>query len=452
MNKEDFILYNPWWQIAEAINHDPVLEEFNQQKLHYFHPFYDTFPLNSDAIFILRGPRQVGKSTLVKLLIKKLVEQKVIPDNVFFFPADRIKDYNELFTLILDYLKLIRAENNNRIYLFIDEITSVDAWQKSIKQLADLGYLKNVTTTLTGSNALDLYQSGELMPGRRGKILSTDIEIMPLSYREYVNLINPAFINQEEKFYAYHLHKLHGYLKKYLITGGFPKTINEYETSGLIHPATFKIYESWVMGDLLKQGKMEEMALNIIKRLIAHLTTPFSYYSVAKKTGINSHMTVIEYLDILEKIFFLIKLVPFSIDQKQSFPQKNKKAYFYDPLIYNVFRVVLENYLDNALSYIKNQIITETQIPQYAENLVAIELKRHSDKLYYGKLQDKEIDFVEFSKGHYSYYEVKYQNNPSENEFSFFNKTLPLTVITKNTYHRSNNLLFIPLEVFLLVH
>lgn len=454
MPKEDLSLFNPWWQIKEVILHDATLDEFNRQTYQYYHPFFFNFPKNEDGIFTLRGPRQVGKSTLLKMLIKRLLlKENINPLNVFFFPADRIKDYNELFYLLLDYLTLLRSDNEKRAYLFIDEISSVDEWQRSIKQLADMGKLKQTLLLLTGSNVLDLRLSSERLPGRKGRVLETEIDFLPLSFAEFLFLVKPQWRSKNLGFYHYHLPKLHKYFLDYLTTGGFLKTINEYQQTKTITPSTFKIYAEWIVGDLLKAGRNQETAINIIKRLFAHLTSPFSFYTIAEKTGINSHMTVIDYLDILERMFVIFKLQNFSICEGQSYPQKNKKAYFYDPFIYNTFRVLAESYLDDAINHIKNKTLVETQLPILAENTIAAYLKRKYQKLYYGKLKDKEIDFVSLYRGKYHFFEVKYQNQIKKSEFDFFLKAEPkkkLTVVTRNLFQKVKNLIFIPLELFLL--
>lgn len=454
MTREEFTLFNPWWQYKEAINYDATLMELSLQKYQYYHPLFFKFPKKEDVILTLRGPRQVGKSTFIKLLIKELLlHDSISPLNIFFYPADRVKDYNELFNLILDYLTILRGENEKRAYIFIDEISIVKEWQRAIKQLADLGRFRNATLLLTGSNALDLLKSSELLPGRKGKYILPEIDFLPLSFKEFVELIKPEWRQKSSNFYQFNLNKLHKLFLDYLVTGGFPKSINEYFATNTLLPSTFKTYESWVVGDLLKIGKNEETAINILKRLFLHLTSTFSFYTLAEKGGISSHMTVVDYLDALEKMFVVFKLPYFSLAERKSYPQKNKKAYFYDPLIYNTFRAVAESYLDAAINYIRQNIVIEVNLPLLVENAVAVYLKQKFQKLYFGRLGDKEVDFLTFHKGKYHFFEVKYQDKVAFADFSFWLRTFPkqkLTIVTKNFLYQKKTLQFVPLELFLL--
>lgn len=451
MFSEEFQLFNPWWQIKEAISHDVLLEEFNLHKYQYYHPFYRSFGKDKQGIFTVRGPRQVGKSTLLKLIIRKLLlDDKVNPQNIFFFPADRIGDYDALFRVILEYLELLRGENDDFCYLFLDEVSAVSEWQRAVKQLADMGKFKKASLILTGSNALDLKKSAEKMPGRKGKEFETEIEILPLTFADYLFLLYPDWQNQPPGFFRLHFPKVHQLFVEYLLCGGFPKSINEYRVNKSVSSSTFKLYKEWVIGDLYKAGKSEELALNILRRLFSHLTSTFSFYNIAEKAGINSHMTVIDYLDVFERMFVVFKLGFFSIEEKQSYPQKNKKAFFFDPLIYNTFRVVVESYLDEAFNYVKRQIVAEKNLPLLVENTVAYHLRRIYDRLYFGRLKEKEIDFVGIDKDGCHFFEVKYQREIRISDFSYWQRKEPLTVITKNFSLKKDNLTFIPLEFFLL--
>lgn len=451
MFNEQLIIFNPWFLAPEAVNSDGQIMALSRQKLLYTHPLLNSFPYDIDAILTLRGPRQVGKSTLVKLIIKKILqEKKTKPENVLFYPADRINDYNHLFDVLYQYVTTVRGQNNNRIYIFIDEISSVREWQRAIKQLADLGIFVNATLLLTGSNILDLRILSEKMPGRTGKILNNEIEFQPLTFRDYLTLTVPKLVNEPTGALMLNLPKLHAHLTKYLTCGGFPKAINELYDTGIVSVETYKIYLSWMMGDLLKSGRSETTALNIVKRIFIHLTTPVSYYSIAQKADINSHMTVVDYMDILEKLFVTFITHCFSIDEKNVLIQKNKKLYFFDPLIFNTLHTVCEGYLDDIGNHIKRTILVDKMMPILAENTVAFHLKRQFDRLYFGKYKDKEVDFVGFHHGGYHFFEVKYQNQIKLSDFSFWDKKETLTIITKNFELKKGNLRFIPLELFLL--
>jgi predicted AAA+ superfamily ATPase len=92
---------NAWWFREEAILDDEKIADYEQETYQYVPPLLAEFPETTDAILTLRGPRQVGKSTSMKLLIRRLLlELKIPKKHVFYFSLDRIEDYNQLYELI----------------------------------------------------------------------------------------------------------------------------------------------------------------------------------------------------------------------------------------------------------------------------------------------------------------------------------------------------------------
>ena len=155
----DFPLYNPWWETPEAIKSDIKIREFDAQKFQFRHPFLKTFPTNLDAVLTLRGPRRIGKTTLVKLIIKNLLlDLRIPPENIFFYSCDQVTDFKELSTILGEYLSFIRPRSKERVFIFLDEISFVKEWQRAIKTLADTGQLQNVTCLLTGSSTIALHE------------------------------------------------------------------------------------------------------------------------------------------------------------------------------------------------------------------------------------------------------------------------------------------------------
>jgi predicted AAA+ superfamily ATPase len=444
--------HNPWWQRPEHILDNPAIKELEKRKFIYYHPLYDNFPLKKDAILTLRGPRRIGKTTLLMLLIRKLLlEEKINPENICFYPADLVKDFGELHELLVAYLDFIRPKNKNRLFIFLDEISFVADWPRAIKSLADNSQLKNVTVLITGSNILDLKFSSERMPGRRGEVYPWDIEFLPLSFSEYLSLVKPD-IQTDSYFKALgFLAEYKKFFTDYLLTGGFPVTINQYYQQGYIDSAVYEIFLNWIEGDLHKTGKSEEVAYRLLERLFVHLTTPVSYYKLSKESGLASHATVAEYLEILEKMFIVFGLPFFSLDERKTEHRKNRKFYFADPFIFNALETKIRGFAHNAFNYTKETVVTEEEKPSLVENATASHLRRLYSKLYYGQSAKREIDFVGFSEGRHSFIEVKYQSKISPNEFSWAKGTMgkqDLWVLTQKDYEE-NKIKLIPAEIFL---
>ncbi|MGA1823577.1 MAG: ATP-binding protein [bacterium] len=444
--------HNLWWIRQELIHEDTKIIEFEQQTYQWFHAFYSDFPLQEDAILTLRGPRQVGKTTFLKLLIRRLlIEDKIPRQAIFFYSCDRIKDYDELFYLLTAYLDFVKARISTRIFIFLDEISFVREWQRAIKALSDSGRLKNTLLLFTGSNILDIKFSSERLPGRRGKIFKPDIEILPLDFSEFLRLIKPEFKQREyHEIFSMHFAELQKYFEDFLLTGGYLANINNYYSLGFIPSYMYEIYFNWIEGDLHKAGKSDDTALKIFDRLRFHLTSPISFYKLARESGVSSHLTISDYLDILEKMFVLFKTEYFSIEQKRTDSKKNRKLYFYDPFIFQVVLTKMDGFLDDAYNYSRRIMFEETFRPKAAEMLVGSFLRQYFNQLYYGSSSLGEVDFVGKAQGKYSFFEVKYQNRLQSKEFYKFKNLLKkITIITKTHLVMEGDITLVPLEIFL---
>lgn len=426
----EFLLekHNPWWSDAKQIRYDQALLEFAKQPLKFFHPFLGKIP-TADGVIVMRGPRRIGKTTLLKLCIKKLLtEKKMVGGQIFFYPCNRIADYNELYDLLTLFLG--KSKKGKR-YIFLDEISFVREWQRAVKDLSDAGDLKNVTLILTGSNALDLKAQSERLPGRKGKFEGKDLTILPFSFKDLTLSQKKAKSND------------------YLLCGGFPQAINEYFEKGYISNNLYDSYLNWIEGDVEKTGKSGKIMEAIFREIIKHLGSTVSWYIIAKNIGLGSHSTVFDYIDIFEKIFLIMTLNFYSIDQKREDLLKNKKIYFFDPIIMQAVSGRITGFTDQFFSHAKDLVLNEKLLPALVENAVATHLNRSKGKLFYGSYQGKEIDFVLEYKGKRRFFEVKYQNQIKLADFSFWKKNESLTIITKDLEIKKNNLDIIPLELFL---
>jgi predicted AAA+ superfamily ATPase len=188
----------------------------------------------------------------------------------------------------------------------------------------------------------------------------------------------------------------------------------------------------------------------IFSEIFKHLGSTVSWYKIAKNTGIGSHSTVEDYIDIFDKLFITFSLNYYSIDQKKIFFNKNKKIYFSDPIILHSIKGRIDNFLDQFFLYAKSNILNPNFLPALMENIVASYLKQLGGQLFYGNYRGKEIDFVFKRKNKTYFIEVKYQNLIHPNDFSFWQEKQSLVVVTKNFTYKKDNLRFIKIEDFLL--
>ena len=149
MRVDELYLMNPWWRDPEEIYVDKHIVTFEKSTFKYYPEklFKEILP-ERPGVYTIRGPRQIGKTTFLKFYIKGLIEKGVNPSNIFFFTCDGINDRFELIEALKIYFQIFKRNLDEIRYLFIDEVTTIEDWQKSIKYLVDIGLLDNCLIVL----------------------------------------------------------------------------------------------------------------------------------------------------------------------------------------------------------------------------------------------------------------------------------------------------------------
>src|SRR6056297_1379742 len=184
MKQEDIYLQNPWWRSVDKIDEDSSIMQFNRSSFKFFPAFLDDVDFNQKGIFTLRGPRQVGKTTSLKLMFKQLLDYGNNPSDILYLTLDNINGKEELTETIKNWLLLRRKASSKKQFLFLDEISFIKDWQYSIKYLYDINLLNEAFVFLSGSSAYDIKRSSERLPGRRGA--GIDLIQLPVSFREFI--------------------------------------------------------------------------------------------------------------------------------------------------------------------------------------------------------------------------------------------------------------------------
>src|SRR3989344_4379257 len=217
---------NPWWENPKRIEEDPKIRDYESASVKWTPRLKRYIFLDKNVVYSIRGPRQVGKTTLLKMMIRELL-QKNNPVNILYFACDLLKDNLALHELLETYLRWVRTQNKDRIHIFLDEISSVKGWQKAIKQFVDIHGNKDVTIILTGSHTLDIKNSTERLPGRVGEKerVPTHKILLPMKFAEYVQMRDPDLYTQVQK---YGLDKNEERTKQFLelINGTIPLSAN----------------------------------------------------------------------------------------------------------------------------------------------------------------------------------------------------------------------------------
>ena len=250
----DLITLNPWWEHKNAIDLDKHIRALDKFKYIYNPPLLKE-NFKKDNLYTIRGPRQIGKTTFLKLFIKEKL--KSIPkETIFYWSCDNLSSKEDLITLLQEYADFCSVKNSKPEYILLDEITDISDWQKAIKFVIDNDITKDACYMLTGSNAIDLKKGSERLPGRKGKH-GKDLFFLPLTFREYIQMIDPQWYQKHkmdtvEKL-KFHSTTLKILFEKYLITAGIPLVINEYDINKEIPLYIYDLYYSWIIGYVLKE-------------------------------------------------------------------------------------------------------------------------------------------------------------------------------------------------------
>ena len=336
INLELLSIQNPWWQ-GTSLEFDPVIEVYSRQSLRVRPEILDRFNFKKDCIYTWQGARGVGKTTAIKLLIKELIEDKKInPKNIFYYSCHNIDTYEQLNELIKIFLAW-RQDKKAKKFILIDEITIIKNWEKGINYLAKAGKFKDVSVFLVGSNL----SKNELAKEADNKIIAS------FDFSDFIKLINPDLGKKlNKKNYPSYAKQLDYYLDIYNLTGGFISSLNSFKDKGAVDQKIYSNYLYWLIADLAKIGRDVLLLRQIMEQVLFSLGRPVGYKTIARRTKARTHLTVAEYLNILESMFAL-KLVYQSDSKGKISTSKAKKVYFRDPFLFWIFY----SYIHGSLNY-----------------------------------------------------------------------------------------------------
>lgn len=177
---------NPWWR-GERQFGIPAMRRWA------FNPVMRGLKSGLTPAVVLRGPRQIGKTTLLSQVIEQLISEGVPSERIFRVQFDELPGLRKLDTPILDLCRwfsetILRksfnqaALDNQQAYIFLDEVQNLPDWAPQLKQLVDM---HPVRVLVTGSSALRIEAGRDSLAGR-----ITTFEMGPLLLREIASIRN----------------------------------------------------------------------------------------------------------------------------------------------------------------------------------------------------------------------------------------------------------------------
>ena len=269
---------------------------------------------DADMIKVLTGVRRCGKSSLMQTIIEELKELGIPEENLIRIDLDSrqykdIKTPKQLESKIDEY-----ADKHGLKYLFIDEIQNVKGFEEVINAFRGEG---DYSIFITGSNSYLL--SGELITKLTGRYI--EFEMMPLSFEEYIDM---------KKFYGKEVsYNLTDELDRYLIEGGFPKTIF-YD-----NPDDKRTYIKSVIGEILEKDikhRVKIRNVSVFEKVQTYLINNFgsttSLKSMLKelhKSGMDiKRETLNRYINILMDAKIIYECKRFDLKSKKSINGEQK--------------------------------------------------------------------------------------------------------------------------------
>lgn len=323
-------------------------------------PFVDT-----PFVKILTGVRRCGKSTILKMIIKKLREEKHVDDEQILNYRFDSMEYGDMTTKEL-YLELkSKIIQSKKTYLFLDEIQEIEGWEKVVNTLASDF---DADIYITGSNSRMM--SSEISTYLTGRYIT--FHIYTLSFEEYLTF---------KKSYTT-LKDLKQEFSQYVRLGGFPATHLQDYSQDEVYTIVKDIYNSTIFSDLVRRNPVKKIGQleRVVKYTFNNIGNTFSAKSISnyfksEQRKIDNE-TVYSYLEKLQKAYILHKCSRYDL-QGKNILKTQEKFYLADvSLRYSV------------LGY------TVDSVASSLENIVYLELKRRGYDVYIGKIKDKEIDFV----------------------------------------------------------
>lgn len=346
--------------------------------------------LKQENIILLSGPRQTGKTSLLYLLIKKLLKQGVIQSQIVYFDLedvlvlDRINNLKG-FDKFLDLLEREGANVSKRIFVFIDEIQYLNHPSSFLKYLHD-HYKPKIKFIVSGSSSLEIKRKfTDRLTGRVYPFI-----VLPLDFEEFL------FFKQKKTFSL-------NLWKEFCLFGGYPAVVlrkeqfvKEKELAG--------IYSLYVKRDIKDFGGIEDvLGFNkLVKLLSLQIGNLFSESELAVSVQL-SRQTIRKYLFLLENTYVIKRLLPFFTNKRKEFV-KMPKVYFFD------------SGLRNAVLGSFSQIEQRGDIGHLMENLIFHELykkvfEKQAELRFWRAQTGQEVDFVWQKKtGEIIPIEVKYRN------------------------------------------
>lgn len=365
--------------------------------------------ISGKEVIAIRGPRQSGKSTLLKTLKDKLVDSGVSENRVVYLSFEDPAVLDEFTKDPRGYLSTF-IRGVDKCYFLLDEVQYDREAGKRLKLLYDS--MPRIKLIVTGSSTLDISKISTFLVGRVFLY-----ELLPLSFGEYLRyvdkrlygiftanhakLANLILKGKTAEFDGISLGEMEKHVEHYIRYGGFPEVVKSDDPDRKVEVLK-NIYITYLGKDI--PGIFGIADTQVLRKTVLHLALNIGnildYNSIGSDTGLY-YAKLMKYLSILEDTYVVRTIAPFYRNRATEL-KKNKKLYFFD--------TGLRNYITQNFNILEKR----DDAGRLFENFAASELHTIAAPTqnvnYWRTTAKAEVDFVFNLAGSVVPMEIKHKN------------------------------------------
>ena len=353
--------------------------------------------VDTPFVKILTGVRRCGKSTILKMIMEKLRDERgVSEEQIVSYRFDSM-EYEDMTAKEMYQELKSRLSPDKKTYLFLDEMQEIKGWEKVVNSLAS-DY--DVDLYVTGSNSRMM--SSEISTYLTGRYVA--FRIYTLSFGEYLTF---------KRQYA-EVEDIHKELANYIRLGGFPATHLQAYGQDEVYTIVRDIYNSTIFSDIAKRNQVRKIDQleRVVKYTFNNVGNTFSAKSMsdylkAERRSLDNE-TVYSYLEKLEKAYLLHRCSRYDLQGKELLKTQEKFYLADTSLRYSVL-----GYNDDTVA-------------SSLENVVYLELCRRGYTVHIGKTNDGEVDFVASRQNEKLYVQVTQRIDTEKTERREYERLLEI--------------------------
>ena len=360
--------------------------------------------LDRNEILLLIGARQAGKTTILRILQKKITEKGL---RSFFLNLED-PDYLHLLNQSPKNLfQILPIDLNTKTAIFIDEIQYLKNPTNFLKYLFD-EYQDKIKLIVSGSSAFYLDRKfRDSLVGRKIVLL-----VQTLSFREFLRFknekdlsellpesFNPANFKLEHQVSLLEKEQIKKYFYEFMLFGGYPKVVLSSATEKI--NSLQEITYSYIKKDVYEADiKQDEVFYRLFKILASTTGSLVNSNELSNTLGV-SRKTINNYLYVMQKSFHICLLRPFYHNSRKELT-KMPKIFFYDLGLRNF---LINNFESPELRLDRGELLENVVFRQLAD----LSQMLPNEHINFWRTQiGAEVDFI--YKDEYAF-EVKYDTN-----------------------------------------